>query len=204
MVTLEKVNEWARKSCPRWNKNKLSRRAYRKAYRDAAKEWWESPAGQDLMAKYRDRDQDGLCFIDTYPWPYREQDFANWEEDDSSDGYSLISDQSGCVVKYATSYCAWKIFEATGTWPQKTSKERLDARRWVQFLAEAGYTEVVDYLEAGHHYVGIDPDVGEWGIVVWLDGYIDNSPVGYMSSYRNGEFVTWIDDIHCYTWVKIK
>ena len=212
--TLEEMNEWAMKSCPRWNKNKLRRRAYRKAYREAAEHYWEtSPVSQMLHAAY----ESGEC-VDTYPWPYRDPDFANWEEDDSDDGYSLISDQSGCVIKYATSYCAWKIFEATGTWPQKTSSERLDAKRWVQFLAEAGYTEIVGVPQNGHRYIGIKPDEGEWGLVVWFESD-DNSakylkdyqgvdtseaPMIFVSSYVDKKHKAWRVKPEDFTWVKIK
>ncbi|MBR3248482.1 hypothetical protein IKF89_00405 [Candidatus Saccharibacteria bacterium] len=200
MVTIEQVNEWARLSCPKWNKNKLSRRHYRAKYRNAAKEYWESPEGQRITEFYK---YDGYLGTgtNTYPWPYREPDFANWAEDGSDDGYNLISDQSGCVIKYATSYCAWKIFEATGTWPQKTSSERLDAKRWLQFLAEAGYAKVVNHPTNNHHYVGINPDEGEWGIVVWFecDDIFTLKPNILVSSYINKKYQIWYANSDDYT-----
>lgn len=210
--TLQEVNKWAKKSCPRWNKNQLSRRAYRKAYRDAAIEFANSSTGERISGLYLS----GVKEINTYPWPYSDPDFANWEEDDSEKGYSLISDQSGCVVKYATSYCAWKIYELTGVWPQKTSSERLDAKRWVQFLAEAGYTETVSRPENRHYYVGVKPDEGKWGLVVWFESddaqlaakfggkpFEDDSHI-FVSSYVDKAYKAWWAAADDFTWVKIR
>ena len=199
--SLRKVNAWARKSCTKWNKCRLSRRFYRRKYRKAAQKSWESSEHRALIARY----QEGARYINTYPWPYKEPDFASWEEDASQSGYSLISDQSGCVIRYSTSYCAWKIFETTGTWPQKTSSERLDAKRCQQFLAEAGYTDIVTELEPDHFYVGINPDEGEWGIVVWYEaGAEKTSSRVCVSSYVEGKHKLWWATVPDFIWVKIK
>lgn len=199
MRSLKQVNNWARLSCPRWNKNGLTRRWNRAKYRKAAQEYWESPEWQEVINKYKS----GIKRLNTYPWPYASPDFANWEEDDSPDGYSLISDQSGCVIRYATSYCAWKIFEATGKWPQKQSRERLDAKRWQQFLAEAGYSKVVERPEKEHSYVGIIPNEGEWGLVVWAESEVLDIGAINISTYIDGGYIFTTVDPTKYTWVEI-
>ncbi len=165
---LAKANRHAKLSCAKWNKCRFGRRAHRAAYRKIAERYWQSDEHQRKVKLYLS----GRHNINTYPWPYSDEEFANWEECDESDGYTLISDQSGCVVRYATSYCAWKIYETTGEWPMKKSNVRLDAKNWLQFLAEAGYTKQVDStsLQNDLHYVGIDPSKGEWGVVVWFEG----------------------------------
>lgn len=201
MITLEKVNSWAQKSCAKWNKNRLSRKFYRKKYHRAARKSWRSPDHHRLIARY----QEGAHYINTYPWPYKDPNFANWEENDTPTNYSLISDQSCCVIRYSTSYCAWKIFEATGTWPQKTSTRRFNAKHWQQFLAEAGYTDVVTKIDPNHYYVGINPNEGEWGVVVWYEANLRDSPSDIcVSSYIDHKYELWRTTISDFTWIKIK
>lgn len=196
---LKQVNEWAMKSCPKWNPNVFSRRKYRKKYREAAQECWESPEWQRLIRDYKA----GQRQLNTYPWPYADPKFADWEEDDSRKGYNLISDQSGCVIKHSTSYCAWKIFEATGQWPQKLTDQRLDAKNWQRFLAEAGYPKVVERLSRNHCYVGIKPDEGEFGLVVWAES-IELAIGGVnVSTYVDRQYKFMTVDSRLYTWVEI-
>ena len=174
---LKQLNRYAMLSCTRWNKCRFLRRIYRKKYRQAAENYAMSPEGQERTSRYKAGDK---C-SDTYPWPYCDHGFANWPEDDSPSGYTLISDPSGCVIRYATSYVAWKIREEIGAWPQKKTSMRLDANHWQQFLAEAGYekevgeAEVEKGIQEGHHYVGIKPDYGEWGLVIWAEGVFKGS-----------------------------
>ena len=199
--SLRKVNAWARKSCTKWNKCRLSRKFYRRKYRKAAQKFWESPDGRKTIKRYKE----GAHYIDTYPWPYKETNFANWEEDDSQTDYSLISDQSGCAIRSSTSYCAWKIFETTGAWPQKTSSKRLDVKHWQQFLAEAGYTDIVTELEPDHFYVGINQGKDEWGIAVWYEaGAEKTSSRVCVSSYVEGKHKLWWATIPDFIWIKIK
>ncbi|MBQ3469415.1 hypothetical protein IJH16_00360 [Candidatus Saccharibacteria bacterium] len=198
MEKVDQVNKWAKKSCPKWNKNRLLRKINREKYRNAARKYWEGP-GKKFSEAYKSGE-----IIDTYPWPYSDPEFANWEEDDNSESYTLISDQSLCVVKYATSYCAWKVFETTGIWPQKTTKERLDAYRWVQFLAEAGYHPAATQTPRnGHRYIGINPDISEWGIVVWFEKELEDGNV-LVSSYVNKNYKVWPVEPEDFTWVLIK
>lgn len=198
MGSVRVANFWARMSCPRWNKIRFLRHLARKEFRHLAEKCWEEEGWQKKIKKYKAGD----WIIDTYPGPYYHPAVANWEEDDSPEGYNLISDQSGCVIKYSTSYCAWKIFEATGTWPQKTSRERLDSKRWVQFLKEAGYPETTDRPSPNYYYVGVNPDIGEWGLTVWLEEVIDDETV-MVSSYVDKKYRFWEIEINDYTWVKI-
>ncbi|MDO4889559.1 MAG: hypothetical protein Q4A25_02635 [Candidatus Saccharibacteria bacterium] len=198
MESVKVANFWAKLSCPKWDKFRPLRHFARNRYRKLAQKCWESEVWQRKIKQYKS----GNWNIDTYPGPYYHQYFADWEENDSPEGYNLISDQSNCVIKYSTSYCAWKIFEATGVWPQKISKERLDAKRWVQFLAEAGYTEVVKDLDPRYYYVGINPDIGEWGLVVWLESIEDKDEV-IVSSYPDKRHQWWATEKDAYTWVKI-
>lgn len=104
---------------------------------------------------------------DSYPPLYADQRFAPWPEQDDSKNYCLISSSDGGVIRHSTSYCAWKIFELTGAFPVRKTRRRFDAKDWVEFLAEAGYTEHAEQPIPGHHYVGIIPDEGEFGQVVW-------------------------------------
>ena len=194
---VKQLNAWAKMSCARWNKNPLTRKINRKRYRNAAEDWCRSSEYKQLIRHRRNGD-----IVNTYPFPYNDPEFANWEEDDTPDGYSLISDQSGCVIRYSTSYCAWKIFETTGVWPQKTSNERLDAKRWQQFLYEAGYHQICTELRIGCNYVGIDPTYGEWGLVVWVEELQSDKVL--VSSYVNKKFKVWTVDPKDYLWVQIK
>lgn len=207
-LDLDQVNHCAKMSCPKWNRNKMSRRFHRQQYRRAAITWAKSLEGRRCASS-----NSIFHNVDTYPWPYRDPYFANWEEDDSDEGYNLISDQSGCVVKYSTSYCAWKIFETTGAWPQKTSGERLDAKCWVQFLVEAGYPEIVPNLIDDFYarrsdavspcYVGIKPDEGEWGLTVWFEELDSEFNQVFVSSYVDKRYKAWWIDPYEYIWVKI-
>lgn len=223
MNQVEIANHYARMSCTRWNKStwqpktklgqliksgvvdkayRLSRKRYRKKYREIARAGWETPQQQFIMefAKL------GGC-IDTYPPLYSDPNFANWDESDAPDDYSLISDQSGCVIKYSTSYCAWKIFELTGKWPQKKTKARIDAKNWQYFLKQAGYTKVVEnfYTDFApeHRYVGINPNDGKWGIVVWFER-IDRQVE--VSTYRDRMYSYECiprEKINDYIWIEI-
>ncbi len=117
------------------------------------------------MRRYR-------IYPDTYPWPYREKDFASWEFSDETGNYTLICDPAGFVVRHCTSYCAWKIRELTGRWPKKRSSRKMyHAKYWQEFLAENGFTVIVDSPEDRPEgcYVGIEVDRGEYGQVYWYE-----------------------------------
>lgn len=194
-LNLEKANKHARKSCACWNPNRVSRLWNRFCYRTMARDFYLSRKWIDRSVRYLY----GEYSLNTYPWPYSDSGFANWREYPDN----LITDQSNFVVKYATSYCAWKIFEYTGHWPQRCSKERFDAKRWVQFLAEAGYPNIVDKLERERHYVGINPNIGEYGLVVWAEGGAVENGHTTVSTYYNKEYCFTVVDVKQYIWVEI-
>lgn len=142
----------------------------------------------------------------TYPWPYRDPQFANWEEDDSPEGYNLISDPAGFVVRRSTSYCAWKIYEATGYWPTNhgANRHRYDARDWEEFL-EMNYCHRVTSEEftpySGYCYIGIISDQGEFGQVVHLENvHVDflartRKVNYYVSTYEDFRYKAyWLTD----------
>ena len=198
------ANLAAKKSCRRWNKNPLSRKANRASYRKMAKSYWSSEAHQKLIAEYKSGDH----FINTYPWPYSDNSFADWPESSAKNTYSLISDQSGFVIRHSTSYCAWKIFECNGVWPRRITRERMDAKDWLKFLSEAGYARVIkatEPLQKGHHYVGVDPRYGKFGLVVWLEDFDEgfNGWVVEYSTYLNGCYTYCSSDRNDFTWVQI-
>lgn len=110
---------------------------------------------------------------DTYPWPYSKWIFAHWEECDIPGSYTLVPDPAGFVVHYSTSYCAWKIRERTGRWPKRRQPGvTYHAKDWQAFLAENGYTEIIDSPAESllQNCIGIDPDCGDFGQVYWYEG----------------------------------
>lgn len=220
------ANYCAKMSCTKWNRSvwepktrlgkaykkavvdkiyRMSRRHYRRKYQYMAQTAAESKGLEMRFWTPGVAATSGAVMPNTYPWPYNDRHFADWEESDDPDGYSLISDPSGCVVKYATSYCAWKICELTGKWPQRKTRVRMDAKNWVGFLLEAGYGTVVDLPDLGGHYVGINPQEGEWGLVVW---YEKHTPSGIsVSSYVDKMYRVWTikadDALNKFIWVQI-
>lgn len=125
-------------------------------------------------------------FTNTYPEPYvsRAQD-------------SMI-DPSTCYNRECVSYTAWKIYELTGKWPTRTGG--MNARYWVQRLAENGYTKVVDLPQNGGKYVGVS-EAGTYGHVVWYE--VDNviSEYNYL---QRGCFSTRTINLSAYKWVEIQ
>lgn len=204
MANLKTVNRWAKLSCDKWNKCGLLRQFYRMLYRHAAQARWKAPVARQLTQQY----QDAYYYLDTYPWPYKEAKFADWEENDVTGSYTLITDQSNFVVKHCTSYCAWKIFESTGRWPKRTTHRRYDAKFWQDFLSEAGYDTIVTELQQGHRYVGIrEHDDSEFGEVVWFERKNeqskDNRPSVIVSTYRNKKYFCGTVNPREYLWVQI-
>ena len=207
---LEQVNKWAKKSCTKWNKNRLTRRHYREKYRNAAKEFWESSSFQEVIRFYKEMDR----HTNTYPWPYRDENFANWEEDDSKGNYTLVCDNAGFVVKNSASYCAWKISELTGKWPTRPDfMESCDAKHWHQLLFHNNYRNTVKRPEPGKHYVGIASSQGEHGECVWFEGFDDgdgrvecaNDTGGKIvySTYRDKKYTLGAAPTEWYIWVEI-
>lgn len=197
---LKLANFHALRSVSAFNKSALSRRYHRWKYHQIAEREYASTRHQRKIINYFADHRS-----DTYPWPYSDPKFANWPENDSRGHYTLISDPSGCVVRYSTSYCAYKIRELTGSWPK--SQRLFNAKHWVQFLIEAGYTEVLPsgvIPNIADHYVGVDPKRGKYGLVVWFEGYSGNYPGSVqISTYLNRQYIFTVEDWRKYIWVKI-
>ena len=165
---------------------------------------FRSPLHHRNLAKMKRGD-----ILDTYPRFYQNisrMASASWTESDDEDNYSLVPDPSRSVVGYATSYCAYKIKETTGSWPKRTSKgKRFDANNWVAFLREAGYYEVDHQPSKNFYYVGVRTHpCHTYGEVVWLERYEDKS-VGsvLVTTYDQKTFVPKIVRAPDYVWVKI-
>ena len=122
----------------------------------------------------------------TYPEPYR------------SAPQDSMTDPSTCYNRECVSYCAWKIKELTGSWPRRTGG--MNAKYWVQRLAENGYTKVVDRPQNGGCYVGVS-EAGTYGHVVWFEE--ENVITEYNYSIRGGFSVRAIN-LAAFKWVEIK
>lgn len=122
----------------------------------------------------------------TYPEPYR------------SAKKDSLTDPSTCYNRECTSYCAWKIKEATGKWPKRTGD--MNAKNWKARLSENGYKKIVSTPVGNGKCVGIST-AGKWGHVVWADNSLYISEYNYNSNgnyhQRNVGASTW-------TWVQIK
>lgn len=224
---LDLANFYAKMSCTKWNRSvwepktslgkaykkavvdkfyRLSRKHYRKKYQAMAQTAAET---KNWMKFWTPMVEGGALtpLPNTYPWPYNDRHFADWEESDETDNYTLISDPSGCVVKYATSYCAWKIYELTGCWPKRKTRIRMDAKNWVTFLDEAGYSVIDDTPVPGHHYVGVNPREGQWGLVVWYEKTLEPKAKISVSSYIEKRYQVWsinlAEMLDKYIWIRI-
>lgn len=205
------ANFFAKYSTPLWCSNALVRGGCRAVYRWLAegKFWYYRAMRQSHWVLSRRDIELAKKFpsVDTYPPLYADKAFAPWEEiADPEDPrrYNLISSRGGQVIRRSTSYCSWKIYELTGKYPERTIKKRFDARDWVEFLAAAGYTRIVNRPVSGHHYVGVMPDEGEFGQVIWFEK--DDHGTGCTcSTYKNFEFtLTYLTYLrNNVTWVQI-
>ncbi len=197
------MNFFARMSVTRYNKCRPARRLFRKLYQLCSMLYCLfSPLHHRNLSMMKNGE-----IINTYPWPYNDLLFANWSESDKDNDYSLVPDPSGCVVKYATSYCAYKIYETTGHWPKRTStRRRFDAKDWREFLREAGYYEVDHAPSKNFFYVGIrtHPYRSVYGEVVWFERYDEESVDAVLvTTYDHKIFVPKIVRTPDYIWVKI-
>jgi len=108
----------------------------------------------------------------TYPWPYVDPRFANWEENDQTGDCTLVTDPAGFVVRCSTSYVVWKIRELTGRWPKARSAGTIyHAKNWRSFLAMNGYCDSYEkpFEDIDGYYVGIIPEEGEFGQLLWYE-----------------------------------
>ncbi len=170
-----KVANWfAKNSCPLYCDYGVIRRPCRAIYRWLA----ENPMLYRHAMQKRGVTAEMLAYpaelpfdVNTYPPLYSNWRFAPWEEiadPDDPKQYNLISSSGGQVIRRSPSYCDYKIFELTGQHLARNIPGRFDAAHWVEYLAQAGYETVVERPRPGHHYVGVIPDYGEFGHVVWF------------------------------------
>lgn len=203
------VNFFAKNSVTKFQKNRVIRGACRASYRGLSNLYCAVSPEYIRLQTLHEKD----ILVDTYPWPYRESWFANWEEDDSKWGYSLVSDPAGFIVKRSTSYCAWKINEAFGLWLERPKwLPSCDAKHWHRLLHDNGYRNTVKRPEPGKHYVGIAPSNGLHGECVWFEGYDDGNSVERVNdtggeiiytTYREKQFEIGAAPAEWYIWVEI-
>lgn len=125
-------------------------------------------------------------FANTYPEPY------------ASAPQDSMTDPSTCYNRECVSYCAWKIKELTGSWPKRTGG--MNAKYWVQRLAENGYTNIVDRPKNGGRYVGVT-EAGVYGHVVWFE---EDNVITEYNYVTRGAFSVRQIDLSAYKWVEIK
>lgn len=176
------ANTCARLSCERWNRFRSLRAMFRMAYLALGECGAEQQRRQvrrtERSAKTSPQakaPKTRPC-TNTYPWPYREPEFANWPVCYDLGERTLVTDPAGFPVRHCTSYCAWKICELTGRWPtvQPEAAQISPAKDWQRFLAANDYTNIVEtpMIDTGRHYVGIAPNEGWAGQVYWYEGHL--------------------------------
>lgn len=127
----------------------------------------------------------GAGYHNTYPNPYR------------SAGKDTLIDPSTCYNRECVSYTAWKVREATGSWPRRTGD--MNAKNWVYRLPSWGFKKVSAPRNGGK-YVGVYPH-GRYGHVVWFEG-------GNMISEYNygwtGHYHVRPVNLNSFVWFEIK
>ena len=189
----KKVNLWAKKSCPRYNEDEASRKQYREMYQDIADEWLSSSEGRKITQAYEANAS--LC-INTYSQPYRNPKFPGFQQ-----SRNQVVDPSGFPIRSCESYCADKIHQETGAWPQPTSETKFNATNWQKFLAEAGYFKTVSKPKKKHHYVGIS--VADKN-VVWFEHVCDEPNSVKVSTYDEEIHKTKFVNTNDYIWIEIR
>ena len=202
------VNFYAKNSVPAFQKNRAIREFSRLCY-------------QTLSAFYcavsfdyikRQTLQEKGDTVDTYPWPYREAWFADWEENSTPAKYSLIDDPAGFVIKCPASYCAWKIFEFNGSWLVRYSCFNGSDEYWYHLLFCNGYWQKAKRPQSGKKYTGLAKSRNLRGEVVWFEGFDDGASVNrendtgeriVYSAYRNKKYMVGVTPAERYDWIEI-
>lgn len=120
-----------------------------------------------------------------YPWPYVDPKFGDFEDAEDT----LVVDRLGFVIRHSTSYCAYRMRRVLGYWPYRVQPKRYDAKDWAEYLGDLGFSEVkIDYN--GGFYLGVNPNIGEHGLVVWLEPWLryEKTDLILVSTYLSGEY----------------
>ena len=166
------ANFFAKQSCSAWQKNRIVRKICRDTYRLIM----ETGAAN---------------------YPYANSDFADWPESDG-DSYTLVTDSCNFVIRHSASYIAWMMKKHCGGWPKlpvpgerKPGEHNFDAKHWNEVLEFNGWQELSEYEWPemaddidDTHYIGIMPNEGEFGQLVWLVDATEgdnNTPASGMS-----------------------
>ena len=202
---LKTANRHALLASPTFNQSALLRWYHRRSYWRIAEREYASAHHQTRVARYLSGERN----LNTYVFPYVNQNFAPWSQNVYSNDYASVLDPSGCPVRHSTSYCAYKIRELTGSWIKTCPNLASDAKHWVQFLCEAGFSDVLSpetVPDVAAHYVGVSTDLAhdKDGLVVWFEGYSGNYPgTVQVSTFIGFQYTFATEDWRKYIWVKI-
>ena len=148
------ANFFAKYSCTKWNKIRVIRVTFRITYH-------------------------AIMEIGAVDYPYANREFAKWPES----GTTAIVDAWGFVIRHCTSYCAWMVWRCTGKGLKKPKpgfrkpgENAWDAKHWDELLLYNGWQPVNDLSSLvakrnipGCCCIGLIPDEGRYGLVVWLE-----------------------------------
>lgn len=120
-----------------------------------------------------------------YPWPYSDPEFGNFGEKEDT----LVVDRSGFIIRHSTSYCAYRMKRILGHWPDRVQPKRYDAKDWAEYLTDLGFSEV-EISYNGASFLGVNPNVGEYGLVVWFEPCVryEKTDLVLVSTYFKGEY----------------
>lgn len=210
MNVMQFLNVSTKYSLPRWNRNPVLRRAFRRL-------------AQTVIRRRIDRDENLQYLIQTtrlqdgvnlYPAPYStrqdkvtgEYAFAPWPEEDDA----LVGDCFGnFVIRRSPSYCAALIYFATGKiLSERPADGNAHAKNWVKLLAINGFDQKAKRPIDGSYYIGVTPNIGEFGQLYWFEHTETSNKKGLRyrcSTYENFEYqqVLIRADRKDITWVKI-
>lgn len=153
------ANFFAKYSCPAWQRSRVIRKIFRRIYRT-------------IMEKGAKN------------YPYESYEFANWPESDEEGKYSLVTDSDGFVIRRSPSYVAWQMRKVSGKrlkrpvpGERKPGEHAFDAKHWGEILEFNGWQKmkkgrgpIMSDAINGAYLVGVMPDEGEFGQVIWFEG----------------------------------
>ncbi len=165
------ANHFAKRSVSKWQPRRALRKVNRKTYR--------------FIMEFGAKD-----------YPYGDPRFAPWPESDAIDDYTLITDSANFVIRRSTSFIAWMMKRYCGSWPKlpvpgerKPGEHKFDAKHWDEVLEFNKWERVPDEpyptkLDAeSSYFIGIIPNEGEFGQLVWL--------VDVRMKFQNGTTFSW-------------